>query len=140
MAFWNIDTTTRDGAAGAAHNGGIASFVAAGLSVLGVGLLVMTQASASSAELAGGIIAVAIECAVFLVAGFRLRAGKGLIWGGFAAALLVVEVLAKLATLTGLPGLVVNIILLIVIANGVRGAWTLRSGRLDGDTIGEVFE
>ncbi|QNA85675.1 hypothetical protein G4G27_18070 [Sphingomonas sp. So64.6b] len=139
MAFWNIDLTTKDGAESAAQNGGLACFIAAGLTILGIAVIVATH-TGPAAELAGGIAGVAVETIVFTIAGFRLRAGKGVIWGGVATLLLVVEIVAKLITMIGLGGIVINAILLVVMINGVRGALALKRGDLDVDDIGKVFD
>ncbi|MGH6615137.1 hypothetical protein [Sphingomonas sp.] len=139
MAFWNIDLTTQDGAEGAAQNGGLACFIAAGLTVLGIAMLVATYQGAP-APLLGGIAGVASETVIFTVAGFRLRAGKGVIWGGVAALLLVIEMVTKLITMTGIGGVVINLVLLAVMINGVRGALALKRGDLDVDQVAKVFD
>jgi hypothetical protein len=136
MSFWKIDLTTEDGAVSAATTGGAACFVAAGLTVLG-GIL-FAGAAPNTEEQIGVLVAAGLSLIVFLVAGWRLRSGKGAFWGGAAAALLVLEIITKLITLNGVGGLIINTILLIVITNGVRGAWALRSG-FDEDAA-EVFE
>ncbi|NWP29060.1 hypothetical protein GY984_25525, partial [Escherichia coli] len=69
--------------------------------------------------------AAAAEMVIFAVAGFRLHAGRGLVWGGVAALLLVLEVLGKLAMLN-IMGLVINAVLTIGVINGLRGARALR--------------
>lgn len=136
MSFWKIDLTTEDGAANAAATGGMACFVAAGLTALGA---VFFAGAAGTVEERIGVLAVAgASIVIFLAAGWRLRGGKGAFWGGAAAALLVLEIISKLITLTGLFGLLINVILLIVVANGVRGAWALRKGFDEG--AAEVFE
>lgn len=136
MSFWKIDLTTEDGALNAAHTGGMACYIAAGLTVLGAAFF--AGAAPAGAERIGVIAVAAASVTIFLIGGWRLRNGKGVFWGGAAVALLLVEILSKLITLTGLFGLVVNVILLIVVANGVRGAWALRRG-FDEDAA-EVFE
>lgn len=136
MSFWKIDLTTEDGALNAAATGGMACFIAAGLTVLGAAFF--AGAAPSGVERIGVLGVAAASVVVLLAGGWRLRSGKGVWWGSAAAGLLVLEILSKLITLTGLFGLVINVILLIVIVNGVRGAWALRGG-FDED-VGEVFE
>ena len=138
MAFWTVDLTTHDGATGAAELGGTTCFVAAGLSVVGVLVIGLLQ-RASGADWVSATIAAGVEAAIFTVAGFRLRAGKGVIWGCVASVLMVVEMIAKLVTLTGLFGLIMNAVLLVGIVNGVRGALALRRGISDPDEMAETF-
>ncbi len=137
MSFWKIDLTTEDGAANAAATGGTACFIAGGLTLLGAVFAAGTiRMMGGQAPIVLGFAAASIV--IYLSAGIRLREGKGVFWGGTAVVLLVLEVLTKLVTLS-LFGLLINAILLIVIANGVRGAWALRKGGVDDDTA-EVFE
>ncbi|WP_423604077.1 hypothetical protein [Sphingomonas sp. MS122] len=137
MSFWKIDLTTEDGAANAAATGGMACFIAAGLTLLGAVFIFGAVRIGVQAPIVLGFAAVSIV--IYLVAGWRLRGGKGAFWGGAATALLVLEALSRLIALTGLFGLVINVILVIVIANGVRGAWAMRKGGFDQDAA-EVFE
>lgn len=139
MAFWNTDLTTQDGAEGAAQNGGFACFIAAGLTVVGMAMLVAMY-NGPAEGLVGGIAGVASETVVFTVAGFRLRAGKGVIWGGVAALLLIIEMVMKLVTMTGIAGIVINFVLLAFMINGVRGALALRRGDLDVEEVAKVFD
>lgn len=139
MAFWNVDLTTEDGADNAAQMGGYACFVGAVLGAIGVVLMGGLTASFDKAA-AVGILSVGLaEILVFVVAGFRLRAGKGLIWGSVAALLLVLEIVMKLVSMQGLPGIVVNVILLVAIVNGIRGARALSCRDLTADDAAEIF-
>jgi len=140
MALWNIDLTTEDGALGAAQMGGAACFVAAALGAWGTamsgGLL------ASQGESAAAVAVVVISLSVillYLVAGFRLRAGKGAIWGGVAAVLLVLDILLRLAALSFSVALLIDVILLIVVVNGIRGARAFHAGKFDADEVAEIF-
>lgn len=138
MSLWKIDLTTEDGAANAAATGGMACFVMAGLSVLGVAILAGTGIFSAAARM--GVLGYgAASVLVFLAAGWRLRSGKGAFWGIAAALLLVIEIVSKLVTMSGIGFLIVNVIVLIVVVNGVRGAWALRKGGFDEDAV-EVFE
>jgi hypothetical protein len=140
MAFWDVDLETQDGAESAAQLGGFACFVAAGLGVLGVALATLAEASTGASALIIAVLSVGVaEILVFVVAGFRLRAGKGIIWGTIAAILIVLEIVMKLVTLTGIPGIVINAILLIGVVNGIRGARALGRGDMTADEAGEVF-
>ncbi len=135
MAFWNIDLTTEDGALGAASNGAYACFIAAVLTAIS-GLFFGGMTSDMGERGATGLIAL-VAIGLFVVAGLRLRNGKGAFWGSVAVAWLILELLGKLIVFS-IPGLVVNIVLLIVVINGVRGAWALRQGIVDD--AGATFE
>ncbi|WP_174279413.1 hypothetical protein [Sphingomonas bacterium] len=133
-----MDLTTHDGATGAAEMGGFANFIAAGLSVLGIvvfGLLHL----APGISAASALVSATIEAAIFAVAGIRLRAGKGAIWGTVAALLMLVEMIGKLVTFNGVFSLVIDGILLVGMINGVRGALALRRGIADPDQLAEPF-
>lgn len=137
MAFWSIDLTTEDGAVGAARMGGAACFVTAGLTVLGL-VMILGLAPDKGAALAA-VPGIAAEFLIFVVAGFRLRAGRGLVWGSVAALVLVLEIAAKAITFTAPFGIVLNVVLLILIANGLRAAWALRKGIADPEAEAEIF-
>jgi hypothetical protein len=137
MAFWSTDMTTEDGALGAAGQGGVACFASAVLTVIGTVFVGALQMQGPQAMFVLGFAGV--ELLVFLVAGWRLRSGKGLIWGSAAAALLLLELVTKLAVLMIGIGLLLNAILLIVTVNGVRGAWALRKGLPDAEAEAEIF-
>lgn len=137
MAFWTIDLTTRDGAENAAKTGGTVCFVATGLTVLGAILFstIALQPGTTPVEAAvGGVV----EAIIFLIAGFRLRGYKGAFWGSAAVLVLFAELLFKIVTLS-FGGIIMNIILMIAIANGVRGAFALRSGKGFYEDEAEVF-
>ena len=140
MAIWNTDLTTEDGALGAAQMGAYACFIAAVLSGITTAMafgfvLNWTGDARLTAAVAMGLF----EVAVFLVAGFRLRAGKGMGWGIGAALLLTIELLVKLAMLALSIALVINVLLLIFTVNGIRGANALRKGIADPDETAEIF-
>lgn len=135
MAFWNVDLTTEDGALGATGNGAYACFIAAILTAISAFFL-GGMTSDMVARGAMGVIAL-VAIGLFVVTGLRLRSGKGAFWGSVAVAWLGLEVLGKLLALS-IPGLIINTVLLIVLINGVRGAWALRRGV--GDDAGATFE
>lgn len=139
MAFWDVDLTTRSGAETATSQGALACFITAGLTVLAAvffgGIIGFDTLDG---QIAMGVIG--LQAVIALVAGFRFRAGKGAFWGIAVAAMLVLEIINKLITLTGIGGLVINAIMLVVVVQGVRGAWALRSGAGFEDDHAEVFE
>jgi hypothetical protein len=139
MAVWDIDLTTRSGAETAADQGGLACFIVAGMTVLGA----LVFGGLAGFDTAEGMIAagtIAAQAVIAAIAGFRLRAGKGAFWGVAVAVLLVLEIVSKLVTLTGLGGLVLNVLFLVMVVQGVRGAWALRGHPLFADDEAEVFE
>jgi hypothetical protein len=137
MAFWSIDLTTQDGAEGAAGLGGIACFVYAGLCVLGM-VFVAMFGTYSGARAIGALVGSGAETALFLLAGWRLRNGKGLVSGSIAALLLLLETILKLASLS-IGGVILNAVLLVVLANGLRAALALKKGISDPDAVADVF-
>lgn len=139
MAFWNVDLTTRSGAETAADQGGLACFFVAGLTVLGA-LVFGGLAGFDTIEGQITMATIGLQAVIALIAGFRLRAGKGAFWGMAVAAFLVLEIVTKLVTLNGIGGLVLNVVFLIMVVQGVRGAWALRSQVPFEDDQVEVFE
>lgn len=139
MAFWDVVLTTRSGAETATSQGALACFITAGLTVVGA-LFVGGVVGFDTLEGQIAMGAVAVQGIIALVAGLRLRIGKGAFWGIAVAAMLVLEIINKLVTLTGLGGLVINAIMLVMVVQGVRGAWALRSGAGFEDDHVEVFE
>ena len=138
MAFWDIDLTTRMGAQSAAQQGGLASYFVAGFSIVG-GLVLGGLTELETAEAVSSAVGIGVAALVAAIAGFRLRAGKGAFWGIAVAVLLVIEVIGKLATFA-LGGIVLNVIFLVMVVQGVRGAWALRSESGFSEDDIEVFE
>jgi len=137
MSVWNVDLTTEDGALSAIQNGTLACFIAGALSVLGAIFIYATNGP-NPAAIASMAIA-AIELVIYIVAGLRFRAHKGVVWGSGAAVLLVLEILAKVATFTGIAGIVINAALLMAIISGVRGARALGRANLSATDAAEIF-
>ena len=139
MAFWNVDLTTEDGALGAAQIGGFACFVAAGLGVLGAAaIFAFGRSSGPPTAAVIGAAAALVEALVFAIAGLRLRAGKGIVWGSVSAVLLLLEIVAKIAALA-IPGIIINGIVLVGVINGIRGVRALRRVDLSSDDAAEIF-
>ncbi|MEP9359377.1 hypothetical protein [Sphingomonas sp. KR3-1] len=139
MAFWNVDLTTEDGAMGAAQLGGYAGFVAAALTAFGLAMLLVAFGTSSPAATALVLGPVVVELVVFLAAGFRLRAGRGLVWGSVAALLLLIDLLPKIATFS-IPVIIIDTVLLIGLITGLRGALALRRGQFDTGEAAAIFE
>lgn len=139
MAIWDADLTTRGGAETAADQGGLACFIVAGLTVLGAFFL-GGMAGFDTAEGQATVAVIGVQALIALIAGFRLKAGKGAFWGIAVAVMLVLEIINKLVTMTFLGGLVLNALFLVMVVQGVRGAWALRRGTGFEDDNVEVFE
>jgi len=140
MALWNVDLTTEDGALGAAQIGGFACFIAAVLGLVGVAALFLmgTVGGSSALVLAGAALTMA-EVVLFTIAGLRLRAGKGEFWGYAVAIILVLELLMKIASVSFI-GTMIDIVLLIALSNGIRGARALRQLGMSADEAATVFK
>lgn len=139
MAIWNVDLTTEDGALGAAQIGAFACFIAAALGLIGIAWIVAMGASMQQPMLALASASVALaEALVFGVAGFRLRSGKGQVWGSVAAILLGIELVVKLMSLS-IVGILLDAILLVGVINGFRGVRALRRIDLRPADAAEIF-
>jgi hypothetical protein len=139
MALWNVDLSTEDSALGAAQIGSYACFVAVVLGLISMVFLVGVVMSDGRTATAILVAAFAlIEIIVYAVAGFRLRAGKGVVWGVAAAALLTLEVVTKIAAMS-IVGTMINGILLLCVINGIRGARAMGRIELSADDAGEIF-
>lgn len=139
MAFWNIDLTTEDGALSAAQIGSYACFVAAVLGLIGTALLLGVTMGVGLSRLAliGAAVAL-VEVVLFTVAGFRLRTGRGVAWGWAAAIVLAIELVTKALALS-ITGIMIDVILLICVINGIRGARALGRIGLSAEDAGEIF-
>lgn len=138
MEFWSTDLTTEDGALGATGIASWACFVIAGLGLIGAAFL-FGMPRVGNPVMWPALSFMAAELLLFLVAGFRFRAGRGFGWGIAAAAVLVLEIIFKLISLTGWIGLIFNAVCLVVIINGVRGTAALKRGFPDYDEQAEIF-
>jgi hypothetical protein len=152
--FWTVDLTTRAGAEKAAANGGFICLVIAGLVAVGLlALIALGGTTGGSLIIAGAGIAIAgFGIALFVVAGLRLRRGCGAYWGAFAALFLALTTLVRIVSVLvfvwgssgsaigagSIGGIVVNLVLLVPVVNGVRGAWALRRDTFAADLV-DVF-
>jgi hypothetical protein len=143
MAFWDIDLTTRAGAKGATDTGALACFVYAAASFGGLalsGALLSGGEMLRNGSLAIGIVVVAgIEIVVGVIAGLRLRSGKGAYWGIAAAAVIVLDIISHLVSLMGWVGLILCAVLLVLVVNGIRGALALKKGIGFDDDVYDTF-
>ena len=78
------------------------------------------------------------ETLVAVIAGLRFRAGKGAIWGIAMAVLPGVSIAISLFNFA-IFGVVIGAGFLVVIIQGVRGAFALREGVFEGELL-EDFE
>lgn len=130
--------TTRMGAESATDQAGLACFVVAGLTVLGA---VFFGGMAGFTTTEGQVVMaiIGLQALFFCIAGIRFRAGKGAFLGIAAALLLVFEMISKVMEGSIGGGLIINGVLLIVVIQGIRGAFALRSGGFAEDEI-DAFE
>lgn len=135
--FWHIDLTTRAGAKSAAGQGALACFVFVGMAVLGV-VVLGGMAGFSTPEGIGVMIGAGLEAVLGLIAGLRLRAGKGAYWAMAVAALAALELVGKLVALS-IGGAILVGVILITIIQGIRGALALKNDRGFEDDDVEVF-
>jgi hypothetical protein len=135
--FWEIDLTTRAGAMGAAHQGSLACFVFCGMAVLGI-LLLGGTAGFDTLEGISIAIGAGLEFVVALIAGLRLRAGKGAFWTMVVAALAALELAAKVVAIS-IGGVIITGAVLIMMIQGIRGALALKKGFGFEDDDIEVF-
>lgn len=137
MAMWDVDLTTRMGAQTATGMGSYAAFAFGLLGVLGVLVYGLGHVGATTAESVGAMIGGAFEAGVGLIAGLRLRAGKGFVWGIVAAVFAALELLGKILAIQ-ITGVVLCAIILVYLINGVRGARVLKQDRFAEDEA-DVF-
>lgn len=138
MAAWDIDLTTRAGAKTGAYQASLVCFVFAGLSLVGLvflgGMRGFSQGTVSGVVLGAAVL----QIAIFVIAALRLRQGKGFFWGIGAALLIVLALVGNLAGgAIGAAGL--NLLLLVFLGNGLRGAWALYRGTSFEDDDIEAF-
>ena len=127
MALWDIDLTTRVGARGAARTAATGAYLFAGATLLGAlvfGQLLQPVGTTGRTSL-NLLPLVQVVLAVF--AGFRLQDGKGLILGSI---LFVVVALSMISSALGLAigGVVLCGIVLVLLFQGLRGAYALHKG------------
>ncbi len=82
---------------------------------------------------------------VMLIAGLRMRAGKGAYWGIVSALYLTLQLIINMVTIVGggnyqgIIGSVITLVLLVTVVNGVRGAFALKNMRGFSDDEADVF-
>lgn len=134
--FWSIDLTTRAGARGAAHTAGTAAFAYAVATFFGavVGSTILQTSSSTHSSI--NVVPIAlVTLAAF--AGFRLQDGKGLVIGAVLAVVVLLDLLAHVLVLQGIPGMVLCAVVLVLLIQGLRGAAALRRGTgFDDDDVG----
>jgi hypothetical protein len=139
MSIWNPDLTTRMGAESAADMGGLGCFVYAGLCVLSM----VISGGVVGYTSPDGILLLSVigaQAVLSVMTGFRMRAGKGAFWGAATFTVMVLELIGKLISMAIGAGMIISVILLIVVFQGVRGAFALRRGDRFEDEEAEAFE
>ena len=131
MSFWDADLTTRLGAESATDSAGTACFAIAVFRIIAA---LFFGGMIGLETLEGKLIAgvTALEAVLALAAGFRFRAGKGAFIGIAVAAMLVLAIVNSLVTLAFL-GIILNSVFLVMVIQGIRGAFALRKGQFDED-------
>jgi hypothetical protein len=82
----------------------------------------------------------AVEMAVILIAAWRFKIGKGLVWGAVTLLFFVIELITKLTSGLGHFGWIFFYAAVGAgLINGMRGAWARRSIPEETD-YAEVFE
>lgn len=123
--FWQIDLTTRAGARSAAYQGSIACFFFCGMGVLGA-LFWGASAGISTTQGLSLVGGATFEAVVGLIAGLRLRAGKGAYWGMAVVALAALELIGKVLAIS-IMGIALTGIIVVMTVQGVRGALALKN-------------
>lgn len=136
--FWQVDLTSRLGAHTATHQGALACFIFAGLAVLGFFVL-GGSAGFGTPEGIAVMIGAGLEFVVAMIAGLRLRTGKGAYWGMATALLATLELIGKFVALS-IGGIVIGGLVLVYLVNGIRGALALKRGQGFADDAAEAFE
>lgn len=148
MSTWFKDVETHEGALSATKGGMYASLafgamVALGLVLLltGNGAMLGVPQDSDPAARYVGIAFVLAELAVALVAAYRFRLGKGLIPGSATLLIFLLEIGMKLlaAPFVGILWYVLYLAVFLGLANGIRGAWALRS-MSDAGALGDTFQ
>jgi hypothetical protein len=136
--MWDVDLATRAGAEKATRSGASGAFTFAALGALGVvfyGVFLMkTNPALAINSMFGGTV----EAVVGIIAGLRLRAGKGLVWGGVTLVLVVLEEIGKVVQRQFGGGIFICLVIIVYLVNGLRGAWALRQDGFADDEA-DVF-
>lgn len=136
MAFWDIDLTTRVGARSAAGTGATAAYIYAGVTLIGAlltGALLKQVGKFGQTALEFGPIVIAV---LALFAGFRLKDGKGLVLGSILAVIVALGLLMQLASLAIGGGTAISLVVLVLLVQGLRGAYALhKSQNFEDDDI-----
>ena len=138
MAVWDVDLETRMGAQSAADQAGLAAFVFAGLTVVS-GFFLGSMMDLATPEGMTFAAIILFQIVLGVAAGIRLRQGHGA-WLGIAMAVVIgANVLLQAVSLQLGLGLIINVLLLVWMVQGIRGAVALRKGQFDEDAY-EAFE
>jgi hypothetical protein len=133
MRIWMAGFATRTSAVRATKWGGVAAFLGAAREIIGI---VTGEQSSGYIWIAVGIVSI-----VMFIAGVRLFEGNGRFSGIIASLLMAGEIaIFSLVPLSpfAIGSLLATTTLVILIANGVRGAFALRF--FDGTGLRKVFD
>ena len=144
MSKWFPEVDDHDGADAALKGGFIGALGFAAMLVIGMAVLQFAGALPAPGQpiqnSTGALVGIAIELALVLVAAWRFKIGKGLVWGPAILLLFALELVSKLlAGGFGVAWILFYAAIGAGLINGVRGAWAKR--RLPPDeNYAEVFE
>jgi hypothetical protein len=143
MPIWLIGLATRESAKRAAIWGAIACFIQAAR--IGLGMVVQLSTSNKSIDSAvAWAVGASVVPALIVVAGLSLKRGEGRSSGSLAVLLLAADLafytpITLPMTISTFGPLGIKVMLLLVIANGVRGAFAL--AHVDNDSgVREIFK
>ncbi|WP_095012581.1 hypothetical protein [Tsuneonella mangrovi] len=143
MSQWFPDVSEYEGAKKALNGGFYACLAFAAMNVLGIVFIMLAAKNPSSGEavtqMTGAIFGVLVELTIVLIAAWRFKREKGLIWGTLALLLFALEVFMKVAGGTTNVGWIFFYAAIFAgLANGLRGAWAIRSNEfvdIDAETF-----
>jgi hypothetical protein len=140
MFRWFPEVDDNEGIEKALKAGFIAELVFAATIALGITVVLVTgrypgaQGSSDPSFLVGMVV----ELAVVLVAAWRFKIGKGLVWGAVTLVLFALEIIEKLAS-GHIGWMLFYAAIAAGLINGMRGAWARRTIPA-GANYADVFE
>jgi uncharacterized membrane protein YjfL (UPF0719 family) len=101
--------------------------------MIGLGMVFLLFAGHLPGEIDGdskaaGIVGIGIEMVVALIAAWRFKNGKGLVWGSVVLLMFVVEIALKIGNgSTNVGWFIAYAAIAMALVNGIRGAWAQRT-------------
>ncbi|HZP79151.1 MAG TPA: hypothetical protein VFB45_23650 [Pseudolabrys sp.] len=144
MSRWFPEVDDYEGVQKALKAGFVGALVFAGMNLLGIAFVLATrhqpgrgvQPAADGAFIAGMVA----ELLIVLVAAWRFKVGKGLVWGSVVLLLFAAEIVMKFAQgMAGAAWILFYAAIGAALVNGIRGAWAARTIGPEAD-YADVFE